>query len=268
MTATITKEHSAMPFSVFSLNLWNLNQDYCERMRRLDQYVSKADPEIICLQEVSPQGESFRPQSDLVSTQNTQLMRLYSSQNQWGEREEGLATMASLPLISFESFMLPEATGDGSRRLQIATFNYSGQRILVANTHLAFRLEQDAERVSQCKTIVRHLENAARHHGTDAVVLVGDFNATPQSAPVKTIMESQLGLFDLFEGTEARANSFTYCSHSPHSDDNPGPSRWIDYMFATSRLAVSSAALALDGGKSGNHVSDHVALFATFELVP
>ena len=254
-----------MSFNIFSLNLWNLNGDFRDRMRRLDRYLSHARPEIVCLQEVSPVTPTGRPQSDLLCTQLPDMTRLYSSQYQWEDREEGLATLSRLPLLSFESFMLPPADGDGLRRLQIAALDYHGQRMLVANTHLAFRHEQHLERLAQCRTIIGHLTTAAAHWQTDAIVLVGDFNATPESPPISSITDSALGLRDLFAGTDLRRNRNTLPDANPHFVDDATSVRWIDYIFATDRFEVLLLGLALDG-KNGDFVSDHVALEASLEI--
>ena len=255
-----------MAFNIFSLNLWNLNRDFRDRMRRLDRYLSHAQPEIVCLQEVSPVTPTGRPQSDLLCTRVPDMTRLYSSQYQWGDREEGLATLSRLQLLSFESFMLPPAEGDGLRRLQIAALDYHGQRMLVANTHLAFRHEQHDERLAQCRTIIGHLTSAAEHWQTDAIILVGDFNATPESPPIASIADSALGLRDLFAGTDLRRNRNTFPDNSPHFVGNATSVRWIDFIFATDRFKVQLLGLALDG-KNGDFVSDHVALEARLELL-
>ena len=76
-----------MPFRIFSLNLWNLNQDVQDRMQRLDTYASGVNPTIVCLQEVSPFGRNCRPQSDFVCTQIPGMARMYSSQTGWDERD-------------------------------------------------------------------------------------------------------------------------------------------------------------------------------------
>ncbi len=254
-----------MAFSIFSLNLWNLNQNFRDRMQRLDEYMSEARPDIVCLQEVSPITSAGRPQSDLVCTLRPEMTRLYSSQYRWDEREEGLATLSTLPLVSFESFMLPAAKGDGLRRLQIAAFDYRGQRMLVANTHLAFRHEQHDERLAQCETIISHLTAASVYHQTDGIILVGDFNTTPASPPITSIKGSQLGLRDLFEGTELRRTRNTYPDTGSYFDGDAASVRWIDFVFVTDRFEVLSSGLAMDG-RTGGYVSDHVALEARLEL--
>ena len=255
-----------MAFNIFSLNIWNLNRDFCDRMRRLGGYLSHARPDIVCLQEVSPVTSTGRPQSDLLCTQLPDMTCLYSSQYQWGDREEGLATLSRLPLLSFESFMLPPAEGDGLRRLQIAALDYHGQRMLVANTHLAFRHEQNSERCAQCRAIIGHLTTAAEYWQTDAILLVGDFNATPMSPPITSITDNTLGLRDLFSGTDLRRNRNTFPDTSPYFAGDASSVRWIDFIFATGRFEVQFLGLALDG-KNGDFVSDHVALEARLELL-
>ena len=254
-----------MSLSIFSLNLWNLNGDVAARMRTADDYVALRWPDLLCLQEVSPLPGVGRPQSDLVGTQIAGLARFYSSQTQWDDREEGLSTLSRLPVLSFDSMILPVAPGDRQRRIQIAAVDVSGKTVLVANTHLAFRHEQDPERIVQCETLLRHLEAAAARHGTDAIVLVGDFNATPESGAVATLLRSELGLKDLFADTKERESQFTYVTDSPFTEQD-ADSRWIDYVFATESLTATSRKLGLNGAETGGFASDHVALEVTFDL--
>ena len=254
-----------MSISIFSLNLWNLNRDFRDRMAQLDGYLTTANPDIVCLQEVSPVSPGGRPQSDLVCTARTDMARLYSSQYLWDDREEGLATLSRLTLLSFESFMLPAAKGDGLRRLQISAYDHDGQTVLVANTHLAFRFEQNDERLAQCEAITKLLTSAAQHWQTDAIILVGDFNTVPGSAPIACITECALGLRDLFAATDLRRGRVTYPNDGPFFDGDTTSHRWIDYIFATPRFTVQSLGLAMDG-LNGNFVSDHVALEANLTL--
>ena len=254
-----------MSFSLFSLNLWNLNQDVRGRMRRLDTYLSAARPTLACFQEVSPLEPGGRPQSDLICTQMPEMTRLYSSQTQWNEREEGLAMLSSLPLISFDSFMLPEAPKDQQRRLQIAVFRYRGKKIIVANTHLAFREDQDNFRLIQVEIILKHLASSAKHHETSAIILVGDFNSTPNSLPIAKVLDDQLQLRDPFAKTDLRRFGHTFAAESPYADVT-ATNRWIDYVFVTDCFEIQSLELSLNGSLSGDYVSDHAALEITFEL--
>jgi endonuclease/exonuclease/phosphatase family metal-dependent hydrolase len=254
-----------MTFSLFSLNLWNLNQDVGDRMRRLDTYLSNSKPDVACFQEVSPLELGGRPQTDLLCKQTPQMTRCYSAQTLWDDREEGLVTLCGLPLIAFDSFKLPRAPGDGQRQLQISVLKYRRQKFIIANTHLAFRENQDNVRVAQVETILRYLSSAAAHHGTDALILVGDFNATPQSPPVSNVLKDQLGLRDIFAKAESRRTQFTYPAEGTYAEAE-ATNRWIDYIFATDHFDVKSLGLSLNGGRTGDYVSDHVALEAIFHL--
>lgn len=254
-----------MTFSLFSLNLWNLNQGVSDRMRRLDTYLSNAKPDVACFQEVSPLEIGGRPQTDLLCTQSPEMTRCYSAQTLWDDREEGLATLCGLPLIAFDSFKLPRAPGDGQRQLQISVLEYRQRKFIVANTHLAFRENQDNFRVSQVETILRYLSSAAAHHGTEALILVGDFNSTPQSPPISKILRDQHGLRDVFAQTDFRRTQPTFPTEGPYAEVG-ATNRWIDYIFATDHFGIKSLKLSLNSGQTNDFVSDHAALEVTFYL--
>ncbi|MCJ8323346.1 MAG: endonuclease/exonuclease/phosphatase family protein [Rhizobiales bacterium] len=149
--------------------------------------------------------------------------------------------------------------------MQVSVFRYRREKIIVANTHLAFHDDQDNFRAKQVEVILKCLASAAEHHKTNAIILVGDFNATPASLPIGNILSDQLQLRDIFAKTDARRAGHTYAAASPYCDV-AGTNRWIDYVFATDRFEIKSLELSLNGSPSDDYVSDHVALEVTFEL--
>lgn len=255
-----------MVFKLLSLNVWNLNRDYKKRMAELDNYLAETKPDIVCLQEISIEPETGRPQTMELRKFSSIASHLYSSQGKWGNREEGLSTFSRLPIIAFESLMLPDASEDMQRRVQLLVVECEGKKLLIANTHLAYHLDQDNYRVEQCHVIESHLRMAARQQGTDAIILAGDLNSVPSSKPVNLFKNSELALNDVFEDSDERISGFSFPKESPYMDPSLWPDRWIDYIFASNSIIVKSRKLSLNGVKRGGFVSDHVALEATFEL--
>ena len=255
-----------MSIIVFSLNVWNLNENYKSRMKTLDDYLIDLRPDIVCLQEISVDPESGRPQTSELSKYSLCSSQLYSSQGKWGEREEGLATFSKLPIIAFNSFMLPDAPEDMQRRVQLLVAECCGKRLLIANTHLAYHLHREGDRVRQCEVIEAHLRRAAIQYDTAGIILAGDLNTLPDSQSLDVFKNSSLGLIEIFEKSAERETSFSFPKESPYMDEALWPDRWIDYIFASSSISVRDKRLALNGGQNGAFVSDHAALEATFEL--
>lgn len=247
---------------LFSLNLWNLNDDFKRRMHIVDQWVNNTSPDIVFLQEVSKDPDNARLQSDLIYTGDASVKRFYASQYQWDDREEGLAILTRYPAVGIESMMLPEAKDDGLRRVLIAVLEIEGQRVLAANTHFAFRIYQDDARHEQACHLLRCLMAACDQYRTKSIILAGDFNAVPPSPAVTEITQGKLPLTDIFARTEERAHEFTSSSANPYVPSDDSSDRWIDYIFTSTDFNTVSCSLALNGAEDSPIASDHFALEA------
>lgn len=255
-----------MSLSVFSLNVWNLNGDYRARMKKLDEYLVDVKPDIVCLQEISVDPNMGRPQTIELPGYASMSSQFYSSQGKWGEREEGLATFSRLPVVAFDSFMLPEAPQDMQRRVQFLVVRYKKRKVLVANTHLAYHLDREEDRVEQCTVIEEHLVRASAQHNTSGIIVAGDLNTLPDTKTIDVLKGSKLRLVDIFEGSIERSTSFSFPKESPYMDTSLWPDRWIDYIFTSHSISVESRRLTLNGGPDAPFVSDHVALEAIVEF--
>lgn len=252
---------------LFSLNLWNLNDDFKRRMQLIDQWVKHTSPNIVFLQEVSKDPDSARLQSDLIYAGDASIHRFYASQYQWDEREEGLAILTHFPVLGVESMMLPEAENDGLRRVLIVVLDIGGQRVVAANTHFAFRLGQDEARLEQSRHLLNCLVAACVYYKTESIILAGDFNAVPESPAVTEITQGELPLIDIFAHTEERTHKFTASSTNPYVNSDDGADRWIDYIFTSNDLNTLSCSLALNGVENSPIASDHFALEADIKFV-
>ena len=255
-----------MSLSIFSLNVWNLNHNYKLRMETLDNYLIDLQPDIVCLQEVSVDPESGQLQTNELPMYSSVSSQLYSTQGKWEEREEGLASFSKLPIIAFNSFMLPDAPEDMQRRVQLLVVEYNGKSVIIGNTHLAYHPDHEEDRVRQCEVIEKHLQHAAMLFNTTEIILSGDLNTVPDSPSIDVLRSSSLGLVEIFEESTERETAFSFPKESPYMDEALWPDRWIDYMFASSSILVKSKKLALNGGQNGPFVSDHAALETTLEV--
>ncbi|MGI9293871.1 MAG: endonuclease/exonuclease/phosphatase family protein, partial [Pseudomonadales bacterium] len=213
-----------------------------------------------------PDPDSARLQSDLIFSGDRSVNRLFASQYRWDEREEGLAILTRYPVVSSESMILPEAENDGQRRVLIAVLDIDGQRVLAANTHLAFRIDQDISRLEQSRHLVKALKTASEFYETQSIILAGDFNAVPQSQAIIEITEGNLHLVDIFADSEERINQFTSCSKNTYVNSDDHADRWIDYIFISTSLRTRSRSLTLNGKNGAPYASDHIALEADVEI--
>jgi endonuclease/exonuclease/phosphatase family metal-dependent hydrolase len=253
-------------FKILSFNTWNLNGDYHSRMKMLDEHIRRADPDVICLQEISLEQRDLAPQIRLLDYTCCNYSSLYASQGMWGDREEGLATFTRLPIVGFESLMLPDSEGDMQRRVQYTILKSGAGSIIVGNTHLSYHLDTEAGRTRQCRAIVQHLERLKEQYRCKNLVLAGDFNSTPDSEPIRTLLGSSLEFSDPYLESGLQKKSYSFPSISPYMNAELWPDRWIDYVLLAGDIYAKEVSISLDGRNGQNFASDHVALEAQIEF--
>lgn len=164
----------------------------------------------------------------------------------------------------------PEVAGSkswDSSLPRIATFARFIERVPIAghapralyifNVHLDHR--GDAARLESARLVAERI--AARAH-PDPVVLLGDFNCGPASAPIKALLEHPgAGLRDCWRVANPDApEQGTFSGW----EERVGDSR-IDFVFASARVEVRSCAIDLRKPE-GRWPSDHVPVVARVGL--
>ncbi|MEN8230554.1 MAG: endonuclease/exonuclease/phosphatase family protein [Bacteroidota bacterium] len=134
--------------------------------------------------------------------------------------------------------------------------NASGHMMYVFNTH--FDHVGEVARKESASLILKRIGEISG--GNNPVVLCGDFNLDPTSAPIALIREK---LHDSFEisvqppyGSVATFHGFTY-------DDPPG--KRIDYVFVSEGIKVQRYGGMTDS-RDRTFFSDHLPVLVTLEL--
>lgn len=198
----------------------------------------------------------------------------------------GLFTKADHPIVSIHSHVDDKDNG-GSRifsrdcaQYEIAT--PSGESLLLLINHFKSKgfggqAQSDARRAAQAKR-VREIYESLKQNGAKHIAIVGDFNDTPGSTPLKALFDGGSDLKDV----SAHAN---YQSDGRIGTFGNGtPSNKIDYILLSAALfqRVTSAGVFRDGvwgGKNGalfphfptitkasEAASDHAAIWAVLNL--
>jgi endonuclease/exonuclease/phosphatase family metal-dependent hydrolase len=126
------------------------------------------------------------------------------------------------------------------------------QHIWVFNTH--FDYQGDAARMNSAKLIYNKINTLNKEHYP--VILTGDFNLEPESAPIKflsgVMIETKFATSNSF-GNQGTFNNFEF--------DKPVTSR-IDYIF-TSKTGLKTLKYGiLSDSKNCHYPSDHLPVFA------
>jgi endonuclease/exonuclease/phosphatase family metal-dependent hydrolase len=252
---------------IVSLNLWNINRDWLKRRDIIESFLFDADPDLVLLQEVSPNGLPSRPQfEDFSKRLRCREHSVYRKSGLWKDREEGLAILSVAPISDVTSIALPIAARDMPRQLLACCVDVGGRKLRVANTHLAFALDADVSRTAQVEECLAHLRRLTLT-ATYPLVFAGDFNSVPDSSAIERILSDAIGFQDAFVKLNKLPNTFTFCASNPMVDPDLGANRWIDYMFVSRDVRVTHAQRVLDHSNSeGCWASDHFGLLAEIQF--
>lgn len=160
---------------------WNLHHGVGEDnkldLERIAALIREQKPDLVALQEVD--NKCRRSQS---VDQAAELARLTGLHGAFGKAmdhdggEYGQAILSKFPIGDTQVHRLP---GDGEPRIAFqAEVKIEGKALRMITVHLDH--QQDARRLKQAETLAKALEN---HH--EPMILAGDFNDTPGSAPLK-----------------------------------------------------------------------------------
>ena len=130
----------------------------------------------------------------------------------------------------------------------------SGKALYVYNVH--FDHESENARVRSSELLNRRI--AARRHA-EPVVVMGDFNAEPASAALRTLIGIDGSLVDTYA---VEANSAAVASGTFHEFTGARDGRRIDFILVSPELEVRDAAILYDED-GGRYPSDHFPVTAT-----
>jgi endonuclease/exonuclease/phosphatase family metal-dependent hydrolase len=179
--------------------------------------------------------------------------------------EEGPALLSRFPIVEWKAHPLPRCNGAFDPRVLVrATLDTPWGPLTAASTHTSRGFCEAAR--------VRELITA--HRGPLPVVLMGDFNAVPDSAAIRALTEEG-GLVDAFQAVNPGEPGPTVWQHVFGA--SPTVRRRVDFVFmlpgtkipgrvVSSRLVVNAPGRLPDGRPLWP--SDHYGVLAEIELGP
>ncbi|MDX1620044.1 MAG: endonuclease/exonuclease/phosphatase family protein [Nitriliruptorales bacterium] len=239
---------------LLTLNLWNLGAPVEVRMQRARTWVGDEVPDLLVLQEVSslPGGPAGWTQAhqlaDAAGHEHVSFDRTWSGD----DRDQGLAVVSTFPLSTLEPVALPEVDDDEPRLLQRVEVATPGGPLRVANTHLAWRIDDQPGRVEQAAAITHAL--GERHVPT---VLAGDLNDVHGSPPLTVLTESG---FDDVCGDDRP----TFDADNPWTFQEELYDRRVDHVLV--RGIDADPAEVVLSGDDVPPVSDHYGVRCTLRV--
>jgi endonuclease/exonuclease/phosphatase family metal-dependent hydrolase len=238
---------------VATLNILNLADRWEERLPLLLADMAALQPDVIGLQEVV-----YPMQQDRLLGAAGEAR--YETVRGWAGRPEyGNSLLVKAPVGATDQERLELGLHRAAHRVRIQLAG--GTRLIFAVTHLHHLPADAAARDEQAATLLAWLEGAPAH---DAMVVVGDFNATPVEAAVQRMCDA--GFRSAYELANGADPAVTWPSglQAPAMDTDGDPS-CLDYIWVRGAVTVDEARLFADRPAVGDptlYPSDHLGIAA------
>ena len=239
-----------------TLNTWGHDGPYQKRWNFFLEELKTLNPDVVCLQEV------FEP------TLTEQIKKTLNFPYSVASTEAGLAMITRFTVLSEKvvNYKTASPIESYNRRAVIVTLRAGTKKITFANTHLAWKPEDEATRLGQVQELLRAVKKEK-----DPAILAGDFNDTPESAPVQEVKRS--GYHDLYGSLHPNEAGLTWDNRNPFIQTHAVklPDRRIDFIFAQERLLTTSPSKICSvvfnhPNSAGVYPSDHYGLFAEIDF--
>ncbi len=267
-----------MAVSVLTLNIWHNSGPWKQRAELIRAWIDRLDPDLIGLQEVLV-GESIDQAAELLQGRSYEVAFAKATPF-WGDPalDFGNAVAVRWPIAEREELRLPDG-GDGEKRVALSvTVEAPVGPISFTTTHLNWRLHHGAVRerqvVALCDLVLRR-----RPRGGFPPVLVGDFNAEPESAEIRYLSGLQsiggrsVYLRDAWRHAGTGGDGITWSNHNDYAQPWLEPERRIDYVFVGSpqpdRVGqLESCQVVCNEKQDGIWPSDHFGVYTEIRSDP
>ncbi|GGE49118.1 endonuclease [Agaricicola taiwanensis] len=218
---------------------------------RIAEVISSCDPDIVCLQEVDVgRRRSGHIDQAQVLADALGMDALFHPSLMEGDEHYGNAILTSAPLKLVKADSLPGLMHRPNlepRSIMWARLHLAGMDIQVFNTHLGLR---GPERLAQIEALLGH-DWLDHRECRDAVILAGDFNATPRSIIFQRLSQK---LCDA-QGYGLRQPQPTFHSRFPMLR--------LDHIFTSPKLEIIRAETIRT--PLARVASDHLPLMVEFK---
>ena len=265
-------------FRVVTLNLWQEQGAWEERLDWAAVQLAELAPDAICLQEVRDAGERVPNQARRLAAE-LGMSCSYLAVQAWGDGQEGLAVLTRDVPAGQQKVVLPSEEGRCRRGcLGVRLQSPQGRVLWVFTTHLAWRLRDGLLRERQVEAVDAFVSQS---RADSLAIIGGDFNASPECDELRFLC-----------GTTTLAGRRTYyqdayaCCHPSKlgwtwTRANPGtkkmawlPERRLDYVFVSAEQRdgvgrVVAADVVCDrASPAGVYCSDHFGVMAEIVVDP
>ncbi len=262
---------------VLSLNIWNRQGPWAERLPIIQQLLQSLDPDVVGLQEVMHLDGAPEDQAQEVARDRPYHVAFASAWHIGNGLQFGNAVLSRYPITTAQSFPLPGESGEETRSLLYCELDTPFGKVPFFNTHLNWRLDHGHVRERQVAAIVDEVQRLAPSTGFPAI-LVGDFNAEPDSTEIRylkglTSLRGRSVYFGDCFGAVGQGPGYTFSRANRFAASVAEPNRRIDYIFTQGpdrKLRGEPLVARVVGDQAvGEHfASDHFGVYAEISAQP
>lgn len=264
---------------VLTLNICHRAGPWDRRLPLAQRRIAALAPDIIGLQEVlhfevEGGGPALSQADEIAGNLGYPHRAFAAAWDVGGGLQIGNAVLSRFPIVARHQWQLPAPDPDQTRSLLHVEIDAPCGRVPFFVTHLAWRFEHSLRRQEQVTFINARI--AERRGATDPpypAILVGDFNAEPESDEIRYlrgwhVIDGQTTCFyDAFAFAGDGGRGITFARRNTLAREANEPDRRIDYIFVQPpdrdrRGEILSARVVFDEPEDGVFVSDHFGVYA------
>ncbi|MBN1689101.1 MAG: endonuclease/exonuclease/phosphatase family protein [Candidatus Omnitrophica bacterium] len=244
---------------ILTLNTWNIQGPWRERWEVIFNEVRPLVPDILGCQELFD-GAWAEEARKYLGYRYLAFPRQYA----------GLVMMSNHEVLEWDCYQMKtqSRTEDYKRYVLYAKLRIRKDELNVFNTHLSWKPEEDGVRFSQIQELLDYMDQKSKGHAT---VVMGDFNAAPETREVKQMTEK--GYADLYAKRHPGEAGFTWDNRNLYASSSSVklPDRRIDFIFTKNEKDVlgdlkSVEIILKEPNARGVFGSDHSGVFSVFEM--
>lgn len=248
-----------MQLRILTFNTWGGKAFNEERWPLIGKGMGALEPDLVGLQEVFQKDQAADLQKMIGIPEIA-----------FANQESGLLIFSQFPIgeSKIHQYQTVSPRESYSRYCQICQIlPRAGQEFLFVVTHLSWKPEDASIREQQIRELIEWIDAEGSRL---PCILVGDFNATPDSQEIQLLAKA--GFLDTFSSIHPDDPGYTWSHSNPYTASHPElPERRIDHVFARipskRTLMVQSSKIVLNQPTAnGIFPSDHFGVLTTLWL--
>ncbi|MSP60605.1 MAG: hypothetical protein EXR72_09750 [Myxococcales bacterium] len=265
---------------VLTLNIWNRQGPWEERLAIIRREIAALSPDLIGLQEVLHHESSAEDQATAIALGLGYHVAFGAAWHIGGGLQFGNAVLSRFPILVRNCWILPAEPGDDAETRALLHVDVEAPcgKVPFFVTHLNWKLHHGFVRLRQVEAIAGHIRDTAPTSGFPPILL-GDFNAEPESDEIRffrgwhVLNGKSVYFADCFHVAGDGGPGYTFARANPYAALVHEPNRRLDYVFVRGpdralRGEPLAARVVLDRPENGVFPSDHFGVYAEIQAAP